>query len=325
MKKFSIALMAAAAAVSPLIAGAQAQDAYPNRPIRIIVPQAAASGGDILARMMAEKIGPRIGQSMVVENRPGANGVLAANLVKGDTSGGYTLLLTGVSVLSFNQSLYKQLPYRPFTDFAYIAPVADTAFVFVASKASGITNLKEFAERAKKREGSVNYASAGVGNSSHLAAEMIADRMGVKLTHVPYKGSTPIFTALQAGEVEVTVGIPNSSGPFIRDGRLAGLAVMGEQRLPDLPNVPTFKELGYDVPSMPGWYALVGPANMKPEHVSKLNQHVQEFLKDPEIRTKMTGMALTPLAGTAEQIKARAMKDAEIWGDLIRKTRIELE
>lgn len=302
-----------------------AQDSYPNRPIRIIVPQAAGSGGDLLARLMAEKVGPRIGQSIVVENRPGANGVLAANFVKADTSAGYTLLLTGVSVLSFNQSLYRQLPYRPLEDFAYIAPVADTAFIFVASKASGIASFKDFLDRAKRRDGAVNYASAGVGNSSHLAAEMIAARTGTKLTHVPYKGSTPILMALQTGEVEVTVGIPNSAGPLIRDGRAVGLAVMGDQRLSELPNVPTFKELGFPVPAMPGWYALVGPANMKPEHVAKLNQQVQDFLNDPETKSKLASMALTPIPGTAQQIRARAAADAEVWGDLIRMTKIELE
>lgn len=302
-----------------------AQDAYPNRPIKIVVPQAVASGGDVLARLMAERISPKLGQSIVVENRPGANGVIAANMVKNDTSAGYTLLLTGVSVLSFNQSLYKDLPYKPFTDFAYIAPIADTSFVLIASKASGINSLKEFVEKAKKGAGAVTYGSAGVGNSTHLASEMIADRIGVKLTHVPYKGSTPIYTAMQAGEVDVSVGIPNSAVPLIKDGRVTALAAMSEQRLPELPNLPTFRELGYDMPIMPGWYALVGPANMKPENVAKLNKAVQDFLNDPEVGAKLVGMSLIPSPGSPEQIKTRAMKDARTWGDLIVKNKIEIQ
>lgn len=320
---FKAMLAGGAMALSPLVAFAQ--DNYPNRPIKIVIPQAAASGGDVLARMMAEKIGPKLGQSLVVDNRPGANGVIAANMVKNDTSAGYTLLLTGVSVLSFNQSLYKDLSYKPFTDFAYIAPVADTAFVFMASKASGITSIKDFVEKAKKGNGLVNYGSAGIGNSTHLATEMIADRTGVKLTHIPYKGSTPIYTAMLAGEVATSVGIPNAAVPFLKDGRVTGLAAMSEQRLPELPDLPTFKELGYDMPVMPGWYALVGPANMKPEHVAKLNRLVQEFLNDPEVRAKLIGMSLTPTPGTPEQIKARAMRDAKTWGELIVKNKIEIQ
>lgn len=302
-----------------------AQDSFPSRPVRIVIPQAAASGADVLARMMAEKIGPKLGQPLVVENRPGANGVIAANLVKNDTSGGHTLLLTGVSVLSFNQWLYNDLPYKPFSDFTYIAPVADTAFVFMASKASGINSFKEFVDKAKKGNGAVSYGSAGIGNSTHLATEMIADRIGVKLTHVPYKGSTPIYTAMLAGEVATSVGIPNAAVPLLRDGRVTGLAAMSEQRLPELPDLPTLKELGYDVPVMPGWYALVGPANMKPEHVSKLNKLVQDFLMDPEVRNKLIGMSLTPTPGTPEQIKARAMNDAKTWGELIVKNKIQLQ
>ncbi|MDB5779898.1 MAG: hypothetical protein JWP93_2263 [Polaromonas sp.] len=320
---FKAMLAGGAIALAPV--AAFAQDNYPNRPIRIVIPQAAASGGDVLGRMMAEKIGPRLGQPLVVENRPGANGVIAANLVKNDTSGGYTLLLTGVSVLSFNQSLYKDLSYKPFTDFTYIAPVADTAFVFMASKGSGITSIKDFVEKAKKGNGAVTYGSAGIGNSTHLATEMIADRTGVKLTHVPYKGSTPIYTAMLSGEVATSVGIPNAAVPFIKDGRVTGLAAMSEQRLPELPNLPTFKELGYDMPVMPGWYALVGPANMKPEHVSRLNRLVQDFLNDPEVRAKLIAMSLTPTPGTPEQIRTRAMRDAQTWGELIVKNKIEID
>jgi tripartite-type tricarboxylate transporter receptor subunit TctC len=320
---FKAMLAGGAIALAPV--AAFAQDNYPNRPIRIVIPQAAASGGDVLGRMMAEKIGPRLGQPLVVENRPGANGVIAANLVKNDTSGGYTLLLTGVSVLSFNQSLYKDLSYKPFTDFTYIAPVADTAFVFMASKGSGITSIKDFVEKAKKGNGAVTYGSAGIGNSTHLATEMIADRTGVKLTHVPYKGSTPIYTAMLSGEVATSVGIPNAAVPFIKDGRVTGLAAMSEQRLPELPNLPTFKELGYDMPVMPGWYALVGPANMKPEHVTRLNRLVQDFLNDPEVRAKLIAMSLTPTPGTPEQIKTRAMRDAQTWGELIVKNKIEID
>jgi tripartite-type tricarboxylate transporter receptor subunit TctC len=315
-------LLASVLVLSPLVCFAQ--DSYPNRPIRIVVPQAAASGGDVLARLMAEKIGPKLGQPIVIENRPGANGVIAAEMIKNDTSAGYTLLLTGVSVLSFNQSLYKDLPYKPFSDFAYIAPVADTSFVLLASKASGINSVKDFVEKSKG-EKTLHYGSAGVGNSGHLAMEMIADRTGVMLTHVPYKGSTPIYTALLTGEVDFTMGIPNAAVSYIKDGRVSGLAAMSEQRLPELPNVPTFKELGIDMPVMPGWYALVGPANMKLENVTKLNKLVQDFLNDPEVRAKLVSMSLTPSPGSPEQIRTRAMRDAKVWGDLIAKNKIEIQ
>lgn len=324
MKTFTNVLLGAALSLAAL-SGVSAQDAYPTRPVRVVVPQAAGSGGDVLARMLADHLAPKLGQPVVVENRPGANGIIAANAVKADASGGHVLLLTGVSVLAFNPSLYKDLPYKPFSDFAYIAPIADTGFVFVASKASGITSLADFIDKARKANGALTYGSAGVGNSAHLAAEMIANRTGVKLTHVPYKGSTPILTALLGGEVATTVGIPSSSVPLIRDGKATPLAVMGEQRLRELPEVPTFKELGFDMPTMPGWYALLGPATMKPEHIARVNRLVQDFLGDPEVRAKLIGMFLIPSPGTPEQIKARAMRDAEVWGDLIAKQKIEVQ
>lgn len=316
-------LGAVVVALAPLAAGAQG--AYPTRPVHIIVPQAAGSGGDVLARMMSEALAPKLGQPIVVENRPGANGVVAASMVAKDNSAGYQLLLTGVSVLSFNPSLYKNLPYKPFEDFAFIAPVADTPFVFLASKASGIRTVQDLLDRAKAAPAPLRYGNAGNGNSTHLAGEMVASAAGIPFTQISYRGSTPIFPALMNGEVDLTVGIPQSAIPFIQDGRVTAVASMTRERLPQLPEVPTFDEVGLKMPEMPGWYALVGPANMPAAAVQRLEALVREFVEDPKVQERLRSMHLIPSPGSAQEIRQRAMRDAEVWGELIVRNGIQLQ
>jgi tripartite-type tricarboxylate transporter receptor subunit TctC len=310
--------------LAAMVASTQAQ-VYPDRPIKIIVPQAAASGADVLARMLADALGPRLGQSVVVENRPGANGILAANALKSDTSAGHVLMLAGYSVLTLNPSLYKNLSYEPFKDFSFIAPIAETRFVLLASLQSGLHRMDELIAKAKAQPGRVNYASAGAGNSSHLAAEMLMDRLGITMTHVPYKGSTPILTAMMAGEVDVTVGIPNSSAQLVKAGKLTAIAALGAERLPEFPDVPTLRELRLDVPDMPGWYALMGPSNMAPANVAKLNALVQDFLKDPEVRKRLVAASLAPIPGSAERIRNQGLEESKVWGELITRKQIELQ
>lgn len=317
---FSALLISMLAAFAPAMAGS-----FPDRPIKIVVPQPAASGGDVLARMLAEKMSADLGKPVVVENRPGANGLLAADLVKSDTSRGYTLMLTGVSVLSFNGALYKNLPYRPFEDFSFIASIADTSFILVASRKSEIKTVRDLRDRAMENPNLLTYASAGVGNSSHLAAEMIMRSMGIRLLHVPYRGSAQILNALTSGEVDLTVGIPSSSLPLLKEGRITALAVMGSDRIQELPQVPTLKESGFEIPSMPGWYALVGPANIPADIIQQLSDTVRRFVASPDTQEKLRNMSLTPSFSTSQEIRARAVEDARVWGGFIRENGIQLD
>lgn len=301
----------------------QAQDAFPNRPIRMIVPQSAGSGGDVVARLLSERLSQDLGQSIVVDNRPGANGIVAMSTVAKSAPDGYTVLLTGVSQISFNPHLYASLPYNPQKDYTFISPVVDTPFVLVASKASGITSVQTFVDKARQKAGGLTFSSAGVGNSTHLAMEVVADKLGLKMTHVAYKGSGPALTGVVAGEVDAMVSVLGAALPQVTGGTVVPVAIIGAQRVKELPNVPTLKEAGIDVPLMPSWYALVGPAGMDAKIVAKLNAAVQAALADPQIKAKLSALYLYPVVGTSDSIKQRAMSESRIWGDFIRKRGIQ--
>ncbi|WP_342050721.1 MULTISPECIES: Bug family tripartite tricarboxylate transporter substrate binding protein [unclassified Cupriavidus] len=302
---------------------ASAQDAYPSRPIRLIVPQSAGSGSDVVARLLSEKLSQDLGQSIVVDNRPGANGIVAMSTVAKSTPDGYTLLLTGVSQISFNPHLYASLPYNPQKDYTFISPVVDTPFVLIASKASGITSMQGFIEKARQKSGGLPFSSAGVGNSTHLAMEIIADKLGLKLTHVAYKGSGPALTGVVAGEVDAMASVLGTALPQIAAGTVVPLAVIGQTRVKELPNVPTLKEAGIDVPVMPSWWALVGPAGMDAKTVGKLNATLQAALADPQIKARLAALYLYPVVGTPDAMKQRAIQDSNVWGDFIKKRGIQ--
>ena len=176
-----------------------AQSAWPNRPIKLIVPQGPGSGSDVIARLLGDRMAQHLAQPVVIENAPAANGLVALGSVAKAPADGYTLVLAGVSQLAFNQALYKNLPYDPLKDFTFLAPVADTPFVLVTSNKSGIRNFAQFLEQAKRKNGELSFGSAGIGNSTHIAMELIAANAGVKLLHVPYKGSGQAIADLAAG------------------------------------------------------------------------------------------------------------------------------
>lgn len=302
---------------------AQAQDAYPNRPIRMIVPQSAGSGGDVVARLLSDRLSQDLGQSIVVDNRPGANGIVAMSTVAKAAPDGYTVLLTGVSQISFNPHLYASLPYNPQKDYTFISPVVDTPFVIVASKASGITSVQSLMDKARHKAGGLTFSSAGVGNSTHLAMEVVADKLGLKMTHVAYKGSGPALTGVVAGEVDVMVSVLGAALPQVTGGTVVPVAIVGPQRVKELPNVPTLKEAGVDVPLMPSWYALVGPAGLDAKIVARLNTAVQAALADPQIKAKLASLYLFPVVGSADAIRQRASSESKVWGDFIRKRGIQ--
>ncbi|SEI60502.1 Tripartite-type tricarboxylate transporter, receptor component TctC [Achromobacter sp. NFACC18-2] len=306
-------------------AQAGATEGFPNHPVRLIVPQSAGSGGDVVARLLGEKIGAVLGQSVVVENRPGANGIIAASFVAKAPADGYTLMLAGVSQMSFNPRLYKSLAYQADKDFTYISPVVDTPFLLVASKSSGIKSLKELQTAAKAKPGALSFASAGAGNSTHLSTEMIAEAAGIKLMHVPFKGSGPALNAVLGGQVDLMTSVLGAALPQVKAGNLVPLAVLAESRAPDLPDVPTLREAGLQAPVMPGWFAVVGPAAMDKDVVSRLNAAVQASLADNAIQERLRALYLVPIPGTAQDIARRAATDAEVWGAFIQRAGVLAE
>lgn len=302
-----------------------AQPAYPNHPVRLVVPQSAGSGGDVVARLLGEKLGSILGASIVVENKPGANGIVAMSYVAKSPADGYTLLLTGVSQMSFNPALYKQLPYDANQDFTYVAPVVDTPFVLVTGKNSPYQSLSQLLSAAKASPDNITFASAGAGNSTHLSTEMIAAGANVKLKHIPYKGSGPALSAVIGDQVDIMTSVVGSALPQIQGGSVKALAVLAEQRASDLPDVPTLKEAGIEVPPMPGWFAIVGPAGLDTALVEQLNTAIQATITDPVINKKLKDLYFVPLSGSADEIRARAQQDAKLWGEFIAKMGIQVD
>jgi len=302
-----------------------AQSNYPTHPIRLVVPQSTGSGADIVARLISHKVGATIGQTIVVENRPGANGVVATAAVAKAAPDGYTLLLTGVSQMSFNPKLYKTLPYTPEKDFTYISPIVNTPFVLVTGKNSRYSSLRQLIATAKSAPVSITYASAGHGNSTHLSTEMVATATGIKLHHIPYKGSGPALNAVIGGEIDLMTSVVGSALAHIQGGNLIPLVVLADARVADLPDVPTLKEAGVEAPTMPGWFAVVGPTGLDPEIVRKLNAAFQTAVNDPEIGKKLKDLYFVPFQGSGEQMRAKAAEDAEVWGAFITQAGIQID
>ena len=304
---------------------ATGQPAFPNQPVRLVLPQGPGSGGDTVARILADPVSRELGQPLVLESRPGANGLIAINALKQARADGHTLLLSGVSQLSFNPHLYANLAYDPVRDFTYVAPVTDTPFVLVASRQSGMASVRDFVAQARARPGEVTYATAGIGNSTHLAAEMIADRAGLRLSHVPYSGSGQALTSVVAGQTDAMVSVLGIALPQIAAGAVVPLAVVGERRIAQLPGVPTQREAGLDAPVMPGWFAVLGPAGMPGAAVDVLNAAFRRALEDASVRRRLEESHLEPLAGTAADIRGRMEADSAVWGDFIRKRGLRVE
>lgn len=283
-----LALLALASSTTlslPLSAWAQAP--WPSRPVKLVVPQGAGSGSDVIARLLGDRLAQHLGQSVVVENNPAANGLVALGAVAKAPADGYTLVLAGVSQIAFNPALYKSLPYDPLKDFTFLAPIADTPFVLVTSNKSGVKTFAHFLELAKQKNGELSFSSAGIGNSTHIAMELIASTAGVKLLHVPYKGSAAALTAVLSGEVDAMVSVVGPAIPQVQAGKVQAVAVLGATRVAQWPQVPTIKQAGLAVPPMPGWYAFAGPARLDPKIVTTFNTALQKVMADPAVKAEV--------------------------------------
>lgn len=301
-------VLVAAALALPLAAAAQA---YPSKTIRLIVPFGPGGTTDIVARLLADKMGPILGQMVVVENKAGAGGTIGIDAVAKAPADGYTLGMATVSTHGANPAVYAKLPYDAVKDFQPITNVMSVPSVFVVNPAVPAKTMKEFIALAKAKPGKYTFASPGNGSLGHVNIEQFMDLAGIELVHVPYKGAGQAATDALAGVVDsMTDNLP-SSLPNIKAGRLRALAVLSPQRSPALPEVPTYKELGFEAMSEGGWFGLVAPAGTPPAVVKTLNEAAHKAMQDPSFKQRAAEVSGIPMANTPEQFaqQIRAMLD----------------
>jgi tripartite-type tricarboxylate transporter receptor subunit TctC len=322
---FAAAAVAIVALGPATHAGAQGE-AYPTRPIKLIVPFPPGGGADLTARTLAQKMGESMGQSVVVDNRPGANGALGTDAVAKSAPDGYTILLTDRGALGVNPSLYTKLPYDPLKDFSYIGIVNDGPYVLVVNPSLNVKTLAELTALAKSRPGTLNYASFGIGSMPQLNIEALNRKMGIDLVHVRYKGAGPAAQAVVANEVGVTISSVPAVQGFIKDGRLRALAVGSDKRFSLLPDVPTMAEAGGGADTLiPTFFALVAPAGTPPAIVNKLNAEMRKALADPAISERFIAAGLVPTGSTPEAMTATVKSDVARFNALVKSIGIKPE
>ena len=304
--------------LAPLAAAAAT---YPERPIRLVVPAAPGGGTDIIARILAEGLGPALGQTVVVDNRAGAGTVLGADIVSKATPDGHVLLISPNS-LAFNVALYSKLPYDTLRDFAPISLVADQPNILVVHPALPAKSFQEYIALARSQPGKLVYGSGGIGVGSHLAMELLLMSQKIGLVHVPYKGVGPALTALLGNEVSALLSTFASALPHVKSGRLRALGVTSAQRAPALPDIPTIAESGVPGFEYGTWYGLLAPAGTPRAAVEKLNRATTEVLASPKTAERYVGQGLTPTPSTPARFAALLKSEIEKWTKVVREAKI---
>jgi len=305
---------------------AWAQDAYPSRPIKLIVSFTPGGGADLTARTVALKMGEQMKQPVVVENRPGANGLVGAGAVAQSAPDGYTVLLTDRGALGVNPSLYQQMPYDPTKDFAYIGIATVAPYVLVTDPRLPAKTLAELIALAKAQPGKINYASFGIASMAQLNLEAFKSRLGVDLVHVPYRGAGPAVQAVVAGDAGVTISSPAAVLGFVRDGRLRALAIGAPQRSALLPDVPTLAEAGVEGDLLASTYfALAAPGATPRPLVDRLHDEMKRALSANDVRERLLKAGLEPVGGTGQELAELVRQDIPRFRKLVTEIGIQPE
>ena len=295
-----------------------AHSAYPERPIRIIVPVPPGGGNDIVARMLARRLTDKWGQQVIVDNRPGASTAIGAEIVARASPDGYTLMFHSAT-FAINAAMQRKLPFDPIKDFTPIGLVARVPQILVVNPAFPAKTLAEFLAQARARPGQINFASAGAGSSPHLAMEVLMEMTGVKLNHVPYKGTAPGLADVVAGHVQTTFdAIPPALG-YVCGGRVRALVVVSQKRFPALPEVPTMAEAGLPAYDFASWFGMLAPARTSPAIIATLNREIVAIIQSPEIREHLTDLGLEPLGTSAEENGRHLQAEITRWRAFIQR------
>lgn len=303
-------------------AGVKAQQAYPNAPIRLVVGYAAGGTTDILARSLGEQLGKILGQTIIVDNKPGAASNIGAGFVAQSKPDGYTLYMATVASHGINPALYRgKLTFDPIKDFAPVSLVASIPLMLVVNPTLPVKSIKELIEYAKKNPGKLNYASSGNGSPGHLAAAVFNDATQVKIEHIPFKGGNPANSSVLAGETQMTFATVPGALPHVVAGKLIALGVTTKQRSSELPNVPTIAEAAglptYDIST---WNAVLAPKGTPEAIVAKLNAAIGQAMKSPELRKRFEKEGAMPITSTPQELNKFIVAEVERWGKVVDKT-----
>jgi tripartite-type tricarboxylate transporter receptor subunit TctC len=310
-----------ALAVAPF---AHAQDDYPNRTVRIIVPFAPGGSTDVVARILADKLGTDLKQSFVVENRAGAGGNIGADAVAKASPDGYTLLMGTTGVLAINKYLYKEMSFDPERDLVPVSYTSLITNILVVNPQVPAKTVSELVALARAKPGSLTFASSGAGSSTHLSAELFKSMAGVDILHVPYKGSSQAITDLMGGQVTMLFDNAPSSIPFVEQGKLRALAVTSTKRLPNLPDVPTLDEAGVKGYESLSWSGIMAPAGTPKRVIDKLNAAIEKILRDPDVKQRFASLGVEPVGGPPEAFSRHIRAESEKWARVVKTANITL-
>jgi tripartite-type tricarboxylate transporter receptor subunit TctC len=319
-----IRALARLAAVFTVSLAAFAQDDYPNRTVKIIVPFAPGGSTDVVARILADRLGAELRQAFVVENKPGAGGNIGADAVAKANPDGYTLLMGTTGVLAINKYLYKDMSFDPDRDLAPVSYTSLITNILVVNPQVPARTVSDLVRLAKAEPGRLTFASSGAGSSTHLSAELFKSMAGVDILHVPYKGSSQALTDVMAGQVTMLFDNAPSSMPFIEQNRLRAIAVTSTKRLPNLPDVPTIDEAGVKGYESLSWSGIVAPAATPRRVIDKLNAAIEKILRDPDVKQKFAGLGVEPVGGPPEAFTRHIRAESEKWGRVVKAANITL-
>ncbi|GGX01044.1 MFS transporter [Pigmentiphaga litoralis] len=313
--------------VASALTGSHVQaQTYPDRPIKVLLPFSPGGNPDTVARILAQELTKTFGQTVLIDNRAGANGIIATEAVANAPADGYTLLYTTGSHV-INPLLYKKLPYDTAKDFLPVSLVGVTrGQVLVANPRLAATNVKELVALARPAQSNITYGSAGVGNTMHMVAEYFNSKAGTHLVHIPYKGAAPAMNAVISGEVQLAFLNPVSAIEQVKQGKLKALAVTGSSRIPQLPDVPTVKEAGvagFEVEG--GWQGFFAPAGTPADVIAKLNRTLDEVLKAPEMTQRFASMGLDVAGGSPQDMAVHLQKETTVYAQIAEAAKIQKE
>jgi tripartite-type tricarboxylate transporter receptor subunit TctC len=300
---------------------AMAQESWPNKSVRLVVPFAPGGSTDVIARMMAQKLNEIWGQTVIVDNRAGAGGNLGADIVAKSPADGYTLLF-GTGSITINPQLYKKMPFDTKKDLVPITNVASGPMLVVVPDDSPLTSVKELIAQAKAKPGSVNFGSAGVGSQVHLAGENFANAAGVDIVHVPYKGEAPAYTDLIAHQTQMMVGNFAAASALLGKGRLRALAVTSKQRMPSMPDVPTVSESGLPGFENTGWFGLLAPAGTPAPILAKIHADVVKALTSTEIKARLYVQGMTPVGNSPAEFVKAMDEESQHWATVVKNRKL---